>query len=120
MPRSFSATPSRRKTSIERAPIWPLHVGRVVGRAPLGDHDVDASPGQIHGQRQTHRTAADNQHACPHTTSPARWCLPAILSLEPPSGKGAFLALKGTKWLVTFCRPAKNAVDFPTPPRASR
>ena len=63
MPRSLSATPSRRKVSMERAPIWPhFTFGGSAGRAALSDDDIDASPGQIHGQRQSNRPAADDKH----------------------------------------------------------
>jgi hypothetical protein len=64
-----------------RADLTALHVRWVVRRTALGDHDVDAAPSQIDGQRQPDRATADNQHSCPHTTN-ARWCLPAILGLE--------------------------------------
>jgi 6-phosphogluconolactonase len=33
------------------ADLTALHVRRVVGRAALGDDDIDAAPSQIHGQR---------------------------------------------------------------------
>src|SRR5215469_7885390 len=34
-----------------RADLTALHARWVVGRAALGDDDIDASPSQIHGQR---------------------------------------------------------------------
>lgn len=49
------------------ADLAALHVRRVVARAALGDNDIDAAPGQIHGQRQSHRPAADDKHPGFHT-----------------------------------------------------
>ena len=60
------------------ADLAALHVWRIVGRAALGDDDIDASPGQIHGQRQSHRPAADDQHPGFHTKflkRPMRGCV---------------------------------------------
>ena len=47
----------------------PTSRSGVVGRPPLGDDDIDAARGQVHGQRQSHRTAAYDQHRGFHPTS---------------------------------------------------
>src|SRR3974390_16773 len=60
------------------ADLAAFHVRRIVGRAALGDDNIDASPSQIYSQRQPDRATADNQHPDPHITNPARWCSSAI------------------------------------------
>ena len=54
------------------ADLPALHVRRVVRKAALGDDDINASPGQIHRQCQSHRATAYGQHPGPHTAKSPR------------------------------------------------
>src|SRR5438045_8533670 len=95
MPRSLSATPRPEYLHRAGADLTALHVRWIVGRAALGDDDIDASPSQIHGQRQPHRATADDQDPGPHTTNPALWCSSATLAW---SGQTAKLPMLAAEW----------------------